>query len=163
MMCGVQTNVVTAVEIFEQHTHDAVPFPDLVDTTAENFKINDVVADKAYLSQYNLNVVEQHGGVALIPFKNNSKSGTSGLWTKMYHYFHLHRDEFSKRYHKRSNVEATFSMIKRKFGDSVRSKTQTAQVNECLAKIICHNICCLIHESRELGIDIDLAQKIEPL
>jgi len=26
-------------------------------------------------------------------------------------------------------------------------------VNEVLCKIICHNICCLIQETHELGID----------
>jgi len=31
---------------------------------------------------------------------------------------------------KRSNVESTFSMIKAKFGTSVRAKTPIAQVNE---------------------------------
>lgn len=44
------------------------------------------------------------------------------------------RDEFLAHYHKRSNVESTFSMIKRKFGDFLRSKTDTAMVNEALAK-----------------------------
>jgi hypothetical protein len=37
--------------------------------------------------------------------------------------------------------------------DYVRSKTNVAMVNEVLCKIICHNICCLIQESHELGID----------
>lgn len=55
-------------------------------------------------------------------------------------------------YHKRGNVESTFSMIKRKFGDSLRSKTSTAQVNETLAKVLCHNVVVLIHEMYELGI-----------
>jgi len=44
-------------------------------------------------------------------------------------------------------------MIKRKFGDALRSKTETAQVNETLAKIVCHNICCLIAAWYELGIE----------
>ena len=43
-------------------------------------------------------------------------------------------------------------MIKSKFGDSVKSKTWSAQVNEVLCKIICHNICVVIHEMFELGI-----------
>jgi len=43
-------------------------------------------------------------------------------------------------------------MIKRVFGDSVRSKTPVAQQNEVLLKILCHNIRCLIHEMHELGI-----------
>jgi hypothetical protein len=43
-------------------------------------------------------------------------------------------------------------MIKTKFGDSVRSKTEVAGRNEVLAKVLCHNICCLIHAMYELGI-----------
>jgi hypothetical protein len=45
---------------------------------------------------------------------------------------------------KRSNVETAFSMINAKFSGSVRSKTPVAQVNETLAKVLCHNIRVLI-------------------
>ena len=31
-------------------------------------------------------------------------------------------------------------MVKRKFGDAVRGKTQVTQVSEVLAKLLCHNI-----------------------
>jgi len=58
-----------------------------------------------------------------------------------------------KDYHKRSNVESTFSMVKAKFGDSVRSKTEVAMKNEALCKILAHNLCCLISAIYELGID----------
>ena len=50
-------------------------------------------------------------------------------------------------------MESAFSMIKRKFGDSVRAKTDTAMKNEVLAKIACHNLCCCISAWYELGID----------
>ena len=56
------------------------------------------------------------------------------------------------RYHKRSNVESTFSAVKRKFGDSVMSQTDTAMKNEVLAKFLCHNLSCLIMEQETLGI-----------
>jgi transposase len=55
-------------------------------------------------------------------------------------------------YHKRSNVETTFHMIKSKFGDKVRSKTRRAQINEALCKVLCHNICCLISAMHELNL-----------
>jgi hypothetical protein len=35
-------------------------------------------------------------------------------------------------------------MIKSKFGGSVRSKTEVAQINEVLLKVLCHNICVVI-------------------
>ncbi len=56
-------------------------------------------------------------------------------------------------YHKRSNVETAFSMIKAKFGASVRAKTPTTQVNEVLCKVLCHNICVLIQSIYELGLE----------
>jgi hypothetical protein len=37
-----------------------------------------------------------------------------------------------QHYHKQSNVKTTLNMIKRKFGERLRSKTETAQVNEVL-------------------------------
>ena len=43
--------------------------------------------------------------------------------------------------------------MKRKLGESVRSKTDTAMVNEVLCKLLCHNICCVIHEQAELGVE----------
>jgi hypothetical protein len=46
-------------------------------------------------------------------------------------------------------------MIKSKFGDAVRSKTEVAQVNEVLLKVLCHNICVVIQEMFELGIKPD--------
>jgi hypothetical protein len=57
-----------------------------------------------------------------------------------------------QHYHTRSNVESAFSAIKRKFGDSLRSKTDVAMVNESLCKILCHNVCCLISAMYEVDI-----------
>lgn len=53
-------------------------------------------------------------------------------------------------------------MIKRKFGDGVRSKTDVAIRNEVLAKVLCHNIAVVIHEMHELGIAPDFAPVPEP-
>ena len=49
-------------------------------------------------------------------------------------------------------MESTFSMVKAKFRDNVRSKTTVAMTNEVLCKFLCHNI-CVVHQSHiELGI-----------
>jgi transposase len=92
------------------------------------------------------------GADALIPFKSNATGGSGGMFAKAFQYFSLNREAFLARYHQRSNVESTFSMVKAKFGDAVRSKTNTAMKNEVLCKFLCHNICCLISAIYELGI-----------
>jgi hypothetical protein len=40
--------------------------------------------------------------------------------------------------------ETVFHMIKSKFGSRIRSMSDTAQVNEVLCKILCHNLCVLV-------------------
>jgi len=64
----------------------------------------------------------------------------------------LHRAEFLQHYHKRSNVETTFHMIKSKFGQRLRSKSLTAQINKALCKVLCHNLCVVIQSMHELNI-----------
>lgn len=168
LMCGVKTNVVTSVQISDRFANDSPFFKPLVDATAKNFVMQEVSADKAYLSAANLQTVVDHAAMPYIPFKSNSASEwgsgkrgqdkkakwrqKSNLWRQMYHYYEFNQRWFVQQYHKRSNVESTFSMIKAKFGDSLRSKTKTAQINEALCKVLCHNLCCLIQSMFELNI-----------
>jgi len=158
LMCGVKTHVVTSVEVSPTETADAPQLPQLLNTTAKTFDISEVSADKAYSSKKNLNAIVAVNGTPYIPFKSYCK-GTQrngnfdGLWQRMWHYYSFNRDRFLTHYHKRSNVETVFSMIKAKFGAMVRAKTPIAQVNEVLCKILCHNICVLIQSMVELGIE----------
>lgn len=153
LACGVKTNVVTAAIVGEKNSGDCPQFKPLIETTAENFTVKEAPADKAYLSNENLELIEKLGGTAFIPFKCNSLATGTPLWERMYHFFAYRRDEFLSHYHQRSNVESTFSMIKRKFGDAVRAKTDTAMKNEVLAKLVAHNLCCCISAWYELGIE----------
>jgi hypothetical protein len=57
LMCGVKTNVVTAVEIREKDASDTKLLPDLVHTTTAHFDMRDVSADKGYSSVNNTNVI----------------------------------------------------------------------------------------------------------
>jgi transposase len=132
---------------------DSPQFAPLVRHTAKNFKINEVSADKAYSSMGNHDVVAEMGGTPFIAFKVNAQGTGAGVFKQMYHYYSMFRDEFLAAYHKRSNVETTFSMVKGKFGGSLKSKTRTAQINEVLCKVLCHNICCVIQSTIELGIE----------
>jgi len=154
---GVKTNIITAVKVTEGKDNDSPQFANLVRKTAENFKISEVSGDKAYNSRDNLEVVNEVGGMAFIPFKKNVtgrrvRNRGLSLWGKMYHYFMYRHEEFLQHYHKRSNVESTFNMIKTKFSGTIKSKKETAQVNELLIKVLCHNVCVVIQEINELGV-----------
>ena len=154
--CGVKTNVVTSIEITDCHAGDSPYFKPLVERTAQNFVMNEVSADKAYSSTNNMQAVVNANAMPYIAFKvtstGNSRNKQPALWKQMYHYFSYNQERFMQSYHKRSNVESTFSMIKAKFGDRLRSKTRTAQINEALCKVLCHNIVVLISAMHELNL-----------
>lgn len=167
LMCGVATHIVTSVEISGWAANDTTYFEPLVQQTANYFRINEVSADKAYPSHKNMALVNQFGGTPYIPFKSNTVAPIDdSVWSKMYHLYMYQRDTFLEHYHQRSNVETVFSMVKAKFGDSVRSKSNTGMVNEVLSKVLAHNICCLVQSIHELGIEpifcaeIPVAQKV---
>lgn len=160
VICGTATHIVTAVEVTPSNTADGPMLPELAKRTAKGFNVEEVSADKAYLSHSNTDEIEGLGATPYIPFKVNSVEPPPGsAWARMYHLYAYRSEEFAEHYHRRSNVETTFSMIKRKFGDGLRGKTETAQDNEVLAKVLAHNLCVLIQSFHELGIEPDLAKK----
>ncbi|HEX8176634.1 MAG TPA: transposase [Pyrinomonadaceae bacterium] len=160
VMCGVKTNIITSVEVTHAHAGDSPQFGPLVEKTSENFVMNSVCADKAYSSSKNLQLVLVKGAQPYIAFKSNATANSpsnrqTSTWKSMYHYYMMNQEWFMQHYHRRSNVETTFSMIKRKFGERLRSKTHTAQVNEVLCKVLCHNLCCVVQSMYELGVEPD--------
>ncbi len=157
LMIGVTTHVVTAVEIHERCTNDSPLLPVLLDATAKNFDVSEISADRQYASTANFEAIAKHNASTYIPFRQGTTGAVGGLYAKAFHYFSLHREEFLRHYHKRSNIEAAIGAIKAKFGDAVRSRTKLAMKNEVLAKILCHNLSVLIHAMHELGIQPDFA------
>jgi transposase len=160
IVTGTKTNIITAVEISDRQANDGPFFDPLIKQTAENFTIKEVSADKAYSSRHNLRLVTSLKAAPYIAFKDNAiESGVCEVWDKLFHYYSLHKEEFMAHFHKQSNVESTFWMVKSKFGEEVRSKLPVAQINEVLSKILCHNICCVIQSMFELGIEADFWKK----
>ncbi|MFI5395423.1 MAG: transposase [Candidatus Binatia bacterium] len=153
-MVGCKTNAVVAIEITPRNGGDAPQFAPLLETTTKHFNPERVLGDKAYSSYANVELAERKGIAPVIPFRARS-AGNSGVetWDKLFHFYSFHREQFLRVYHQRSNVESTFSAIKRKFGEFLRSKTPVAQINELLLKFVAHNVVCVIHSMHELGIN----------
>src|SRR5688572_30798834 len=97
---------------------DSPPVKTLVETTAKNFTMQEVSADKAYLSTANLQTVVDNHAMPYIPFKTNSthewsqRRSVPAIWKQMFHLYSYNSERFMQSYHKRSNVETTFHMIK---------------------------------------------------
>ena len=99
------------------------------------------------------------GAYPFIGWKASSKitpdKPNNELWNKLYHLFAMNRMEFVSHYGKRSNVETAFSMIKRRFGATLRTKSETSRINEALCMVVAHNIVCVVKAMFEFGVKPD--------
>jgi transposase len=159
---GVSTHCVTAVRILDKDAADSPEFiPLLKETKRGGFIIEEVSADKAYASYDNFEEIAACGAQGYIAFRSNTTGGVGGHFEKAFHLFLANREEYLAHYHLRSNAESTFSAVKRKFGASVMSLTETAMVNECLVKFLCQNLSCLVQVEEKLGL-VPVFWKDEP-
>jgi hypothetical protein len=94
LMCGVKTNIVTAVEIHDRNASDTKLLPTMLDSTARNFRVSEVSADKGYASIKNAGAIASHGATPYISFQSGHSGAGGGAWGQMYHYFMFRRDEF---------------------------------------------------------------------
>jgi transposase len=85
-----KTNVGTAAAIYERNTNDCPILPELVKATNDaGFKMEEVSADKGYLSAENVETIFAAGATSFIAFKANSTVAVGGLFQKMFHYYQL--------------------------------------------------------------------------
>ena len=61
-------------------------------------------------------------------------------------------NDFNPHSHERNKAETCFHMLKAKFGDKLRTKSDTTMVNELLMRVVCHNMRVLIRTMYALGI-----------
>ncbi len=161
VVVGVKTHIILNVTVTDESGADHPQFVPLLEgMKGAGFNPAIVVADRAYPSRTNYQAAADLGMEAYLPFKSNSTGSTVGvarrgsvIYRKMLLMFQLHREEFDKVYHARSNVEAVFSAIKRKLGEELRSKNPEARICELLAKLLAYNLTVLVHEIYEHGID----------
>lgn len=160
---GCKTNTILSVEVTKKNVGDAKMFEKVVGDKTKYFDMQNFVADKAYSSRRIMNFLHELNLLAYIPFKKNARGTKQGslLWAEMFQHFNRDRDRFMKVYHRRSNVETCFHMVKQRFGDNVRTRTMNANVNEIKVKFLCHNICVLIQEAFESNISVNFEECVK--
>ena len=142
VMVGTVTHAITGARVTSEG--DCPQLPELLRRTRVHHDVREVSADKAYSSVDNHNVLEAFSVEAFIPFKVNAVVNPKApTWSRALVEFTLNQERFLAHYHRRSNVETTFAMIKARFGASVASRLPTARANEVLARCIAHNLVCV--------------------
>lgn len=154
-LVGTKTNVIASASVTDRDRHDYPEFIPLLTDGAKTFTMAEVSADKAYSGRSNVTAITALGAEPFIPFKSNAIDDKKcPAWSKLFHLYSYRVEEFLPHYHQRSNSESTFSMMKRVFTDTLRSKGAEAQTNEVLLLVIAHNIRTLVHSIFELGVTV---------
>jgi hypothetical protein len=151
VMCGTVTHAITSARVTSEG--DSPQLPALLARTCAHHDVRELSADKAYSSVENHRVLDALGVEAFIPFKVNAAPNPKApAWSRHLCEFTLNQERFLAHYHRRSNVETVFAMMKARFGASVASRLPTAQVNEVLAMCVAHNLCCLVRAIFTAGL-----------
>jgi len=160
---GTRTNVICSCEITNAFVADVSTAPILLERLNANFNPKEVSADRGYSAKRIHQIIQAMNATPFILFKSitNPKKGDPQIWKEMHLYFSTKKEWYLNHYHKRSNVETTFSMIKLKLGEFLRCKNFESQRNELMMKFICHNICCLISEIFESDVHIDFRKCLD--
>jgi len=138
-MCGVKTRIITDVVIEDRDASDLGQLPTLLNTTVQNFTVQEVLADKVYNVAHNQEVIAAAGAEAFIPFKKSHTGRKGGLWKKAFLRYQENREEFLLHYHQRSHIETAIAQI----------------------KVIAHNIYVLIRGIYEDGLAAEFFPKKE--
>jgi len=159
IISGVRSNIIISSKVTNGKVHDS-PYLELLLKKSTYFNIRELYGDSAYLSHKNCDLI---ASIKAIPFlfpKKNTSTKLKGNhnWNSMIKLWFDNEKLFRRHYHRRSNVETTFGMIKAHYLPYVRSRGDIGQINEALCKVICHNIAVLVSSIFEFGIKLPFLQ-----
>ena len=152
IMVGTRTKIIATVVVTAADVPDWTMLPVLLDRAARRFEMTEVLADSRYLSDDNPRIAETYGARLLLPSKSNSRDKDSPILSHRNAYSTPDEEASGAHYRRRAIVETVFSTINGKFGDSVRAKSESGQVNEILLKCLCHNLCVVARSKHQFGI-----------
>ncbi|GAB7015845.1 hypothetical protein JCM10550A_12130 [Methanogenium cariaci] len=116
--------------------HDSRHAKSLINQVQKITKSECYTMDKGYdsenIHEYIRNTI---GAESVIPVRKWGGNIYSGKYR-----MEMFRDFDQKKYGQRNMVETVFSMIKRKYGDTVRSRKYVNQVKEIKIRMILHNM-----------------------
>jgi hypothetical protein len=165
IMVSTRAHLITSARITSsigKGTGDPSLFPPLMDETAATFRVGVVVGDPAYTNRAIVEQVVSLGATPIFKPRSNMRTQQHGVsgWGDMIAFFMVHRQEFDALYHRRVQVESVNSAIKRRFGESLRSRTPISRRNELLCRLIAYNLVVLIQQVHLLHAEDEWLERI---
>lgn len=152
---GCELHPVVAIDVLSEKGKDNLIFRKHIKKIKHDFPINIASGDSVYLSRENCTAVEKAGGKPRFHLKKGLTKKPKGhpAWKRMLAHAEQNPEAYDKEYHARSNVECTNSAKKRKFGETVLCKNDTAKEQESHITWCCYNFTVLSRAYYELGIE----------
>jgi hypothetical protein len=135
--------MILSCDCTDQHSHDVKRMAYAVSSLVRGgFGVGCVVADKGYDAEYvHRDIHERLGADAMIPIRKTEQARieTSRVKTSGFNRGRMKFFFNEKIYNLRSLVETVNSMVKRKMGDVINSRTRLTSNVEVLFRSIAHN------------------------
>jgi len=132
--------IITGLKISQHPIHDIRHAEKLLKHCHRTRKSDLYVMDKGYDSEDIHELIHDSlNSFSLIPVRERKRKRISGYYRKRL------SDSFDlDRYHQRNKVETVFSVLKRKYGESLKARRYRLQVKEIKMKAIVYNLSRLI-------------------
>jgi len=135
-----ERQIVTGFKISQQPVHDIPHAEKLLVQCHRTRKSEAYVLDKGYDSEDIHRLIRDDlNAYSLIPVRTRKRKRISGVYRR-----ELARSFDQTRYHQRNKVETVFSVLKRKFGETLKARKFQAQIKELKIKLILYNISKII-------------------
>jgi len=132
--------IVTGFKISQQPVHDIPHAEKLLVQCHRTRKSETYVLDKGYDSEDIHRLIRDDlNAYSLIPVRTRKRKRIFGVYRR-----ELARSFDQARYHQRNKVETVFSVLKRKFGESLKARKFQAQIKELKIKLILYNLSKII-------------------
>ena len=132
--------IITGFKISQQPVHDIPHAEKLLVQCHRRRKSEAYVLDKGYDSEDIHRLIRDDlNADSLIPVRTRKRKRISGVYRR-----ELARSFDQARYHQRNKVETVFSVLKRKFGESLKARKFQEQIKELKIKLILYNISKII-------------------
>ncbi len=139
------TKKILAIKVTDEKVGDSRVFGELISQAEKSGKIEKALADGAYDTRENFNLLEEKGMESGIKIRKNANPRARGSPYRKKCVRELKEIGYEKwkeqhDYGKRWAVEGVFSSVKRIFGESVTAQGQNSAIQEVKRKFLMYNM-----------------------
>jgi len=132
--------IITGLKISQHPVHDIPHAEKLIRQCHRTRKSDLYVMDKGYDSEEIHELIrDMLNSCSLIPIRTRKRKRISGYYRRR-----MVKSFDPEKYHQRNKVETVFSVLKRKFGESLKARKYRLQVKEIKIKVILYNLSRMI-------------------